>query len=216
MTTRVSNPTDTAIETVTLEVSDLAVAERFYSAAFGLGAQVRLRGSESPTSGFRGFTLSLVVSQPATVSGLIDAALEAGATALKPAAKSFWGYGGVVQAPDGTIWKVATSAKKDSGPATRQIEEIVLLLGVADVKASKRFYADRGLAVRRSFGGKYVEFDTPGAPVKLALYRRGALAKDVGVSPEGEGSDRLAIGSGAGSFTDPDGFAWEAGNGGTT
>jgi hypothetical protein len=54
------------------------------------------------TDGFRGFTLSLVVSQPATVDGLSGAALDAGATPLKPAAKSLWGYGGVVQAPDGT------------------------------------------------------------------------------------------------------------------
>ena len=30
--------------------------------------------------------------------------------------------GGVVQAPDGTIWKVATSAKKDTGPDTRQVD----------------------------------------------------------------------------------------------
>jgi hypothetical protein len=80
------------------------------------------------------------IESPATVSGLIDAALAAGATPLKPAAKSFWGYGGVVQAPDGTIWKVATQAKKDTGPATRQIDQIVLLLGAADVAASKRFY----------------------------------------------------------------------------
>jgi uncharacterized glyoxalase superfamily protein PhnB len=210
MTAQVSNPTDTAIESVTLEVADPVAADRYYAAALGLGDQLRLRGSESPTSGFRGFTLSLVVSGPATADGLIDAALEAGATSLKPAAKSFWGYGGVVQAPDGTIWKVATSAKKDAGPATREIDEIVLLLGVADVKASKRFYVDRGLAVKRSFGGKYVEFDTPGSPVKLALYRRGALAKDAGVSPEGSGSHRLAIGSAGGAFTDPDGFAWEA------
>ncbi len=63
-----------------------------------------------------------------------------------------WGYGGVVRAPDGTIWKVATSAKKDTGPATRQIDQFVLLLGVADVAASKRFYVDRGLAVAKSFG----------------------------------------------------------------
>jgi hypothetical protein len=210
MTTQVSTPTETAIESVTLEVADPAAAERFYAAAFGLGDQLRLRASQSPTSGFRGFTLSLVVSGPATAAGLIDAALEAGATSLKPAAKSFWGYGGVVQAPDGTIWKVATSSKKDSGPATREIDEVVLLLGVADVKASKRFYVDRGLVVKRSFGGKYVEFDTPGAAVKLALYRRAALAKDAGVPPEGSGSHRLAIGSAAGAFTDPDGFAWEA------
>ena len=122
---------------------------------------------------------------------------------------SLWGYGGVVQAPDETIWKIATSAKRDTGPATRQIDEIVLLLGVADVAASKRFYVDRGLAVAKSFGRKYVEFATPSSPVKLALYARRGLAKDAGVSPEGTGSHRLVIGSDAGPFTDPDGFAWE-------
>ena len=200
----------TSIESVTLEVADPTAADRFYTAAFGLGTQVRLRASEAPTTGFRGFTLSLTVSQPATVNGLIGAALDAGATPLKPAAKSFWGYGGVVQAPDGTIWKVATSAKKDTGPATRQIDQIVLLLGVADVAASKRFYVDRGLAVAKSFGRKYVEFATPSSPVKLALYGRRALAKDAGVSPDGTGSHRLMIGGDAGPFTDPDGFAWEA------
>src|SRR3954452_18842323 len=103
----------TSIECVILQVADLPAAERFYSAAFDLESAVRLRASEAPTSGFRAFTLSLVVSQPATAKALLDSALAAGATALKPAAKSFWGYGGVVQAPDGTIWKVATSAKKD-------------------------------------------------------------------------------------------------------
>lgn len=199
-----------SIESVTLEVADPAAAGRFYTAAFGLGNQVRLRASEAPTTGFRGFTLSITASQPATVIGLIGAAIDAGATPLKPAAKSFWGWGGVVRAPDGTIWKVATSAKKDTGPDTRQIDEIVLLLGVADVAASKRFYVDRGLAVAKSFGRKYVEFATPSGPVKLALYGHRHLAKDVGVSPDGTGSHRLVLGSDAGPFTDPDGFAWEA------
>lgn len=136
-----------SIASVTLDVADPSAANRFYTTAFGLDTQIRLRASEAPTTGFRGFTLALTVSQPATVNSLIDAALDAGATPLKPAAKSFWGYGGVVRAPDGTIWKVATSAKKDTGPDTRQIDEIVLLLGVADVVASKRFYVERGLAV---------------------------------------------------------------------
>lgn len=116
----------TAIESVTLEVPDPTAAGAFYAAAFGLDTQLRLRASEAPTTGFRGFTLSLVVSQPATVDGLIGTALEAGATPLKPVKKSLWGYGGVVRAPDGS------------------------------------------------------------------------------------GSHRIAIESGAGPFTDPDGFAWEA------
>jgi catechol 2,3-dioxygenase-like lactoylglutathione lyase family enzyme len=201
----------TSIESVALEVPDPTAANAFYTAAFGLGDWVGLRVSEAPTTGFRGFTVSLVVSQPATVDGLIGAALGAGAAPLKPVKKGFWGYGGVVRAPDGTIWKVATSSKKDTGPATRQIDEIVLLLGVADVAASKRFYVDRGLEVTRSFGRKYVQFAT--AHVKLALYGRRALAKDAGVSPDGTGWHRIVIDGDAGSFTDPDGFAWEPAGG---
>ncbi|WP_084959630.1 glyoxalase [Thermoactinospora rubra] len=198
------------IEFVTLEVADVEAAKRFYSTAFGLDSWLRLRASEAPTTGFRGFTMSLIVSQPATVNGLIGAALDAGATALKPAAKSLWGYGGVVQAPDGTIWTVATSAKKDTGPATRRIDEVVLQLGVADVAASKRFYVGRGLTVTRSFGRRYVELADPSSPVKLTLYKRRALAKVAGVASDGTGSHRLVIGSDAGPFTDPDGFVWEA------
>jgi predicted lactoylglutathione lyase len=199
-----------SITSVTLEVPDPVAADAFYSAAFGLAHQVRFRASESPTTGFRGFTLSLVVSRPATVDALITGAQDAGATTLKPAKMGFWGYGGVVAAPDGTIWKVATSSKKDAGPATRHIDDMVLLLGVSDVAASKRFYAERGLVVARSFGRKYVEFATPSSHVKLALYGRRALAKDVGVSPDGAGSHRIVIASDAGAFTDPDGFAWQA------
>jgi predicted lactoylglutathione lyase len=198
------------IESVTLEAADPVAAERFYAEAFGLGTAVRVRESTAPTTGFRGFTLSITVPQPSTVRGFVDAALAAGAKALKPVTKSFWGYGGVIEAPDGAIWKVATSAKKDSGPDTRQIDQLVLLLGVADVTASKRFYADHGIGVAKSFGRMYVEFDTASSPVKLALYRHRALAKDAGVAPEGTGSHRIVIGGDIGSFTDPDGFAWEA------
>jgi len=200
----------TSIESITLEVADPAAAELFHKTAFELDTRVRVRESEAATTGFRGFTLSLVVSQPGTVDSLVGTALDAGATTLKPASKTLWGYGGVVQAPDGTIWKVATSSKKDKGPATRQIDEVVLLLGVEDVKATKRFYTGRGLGVGKSFGSKYVEFAAPPGHLKLALYGRRALAKDAGVAPEGNGSHRIVIGSDGGSFTDPDGFVWES------
>ena len=201
----------TSLEYVTLEVDDPAAAERFYTAAFGFGSRVRLRASEAPTSGFRAFTLSLLVSQPATVDAFVRAALDAGATSMKPPAKQFWGgYSGVVQAPDGTIWKVATSSKKNSGPARKEIDEIALLLGVADFAASKRFYVDHGLEVAKSFARTYVEFAAPAKHIKLGLYKRRALAKDAGVSPDGSGSHRLVIGSDTGPLTDPDGFAWEA------
>ena len=47
----------TAIESIILEVPDPTAAHTFYE-AFGV------RASQTPASGFRGFTLSLVVSQP--------------------------------------------------------------------------------------------------------------------------------------------------------
>jgi catechol 2,3-dioxygenase-like lactoylglutathione lyase family enzyme len=180
-----------SIESVTLEVADPTAVNRFYTAAFGLGTQVRLRASEAPTTGFRGFTLSLTVSQPATANGLFGTALDAGASPLKPFAKSFWGYGGVVRAPDGTIWKVATSAKKDTAPATRQIDQIVLLLGVADVAASKRFYVDRGdlsvteacFAVGCSSLGTFSTRFTELAGMPPSTYRRHAARATAGMPP---------------------------------
>jgi hypothetical protein len=199
----------TSIESVILEVPDPAAAAAFYAAAFGLEAPLELRASEQQTSGFRGFALSLVVSQPAGVEALIGATVEGGASTLKPVSKSFWGYGGVVRAPDGTIWKIATSSKKNSGPASRRVDQIVLLIGAGDVLASKRSYVDRGLQVTRSFGRRYVEFAAPSSAVKLALYGRRALAKEVGVPPEGDGSHRIVIRGGAEPFADPDGFGWE-------
>ncbi|MEU3771887.1 glyoxalase [Streptomyces sp. NPDC032472] len=210
MATTTSTAAPTSLASVTLEVTDPEAAHRFYT-AFGVDAYIRLRASEAQSTGFRGFTLGLTVSGPATVDGFFRAAVDAGATVLKPAAKSLWGYGGVVQAPDGTIWKIATSAKKDTGPATREIDEIVLLLGVEAVKATKQFYAGRGLTVAKSFGGTYVEF-APGtsSPLKLALYKRRALAKDLGVPVDGTGSHRIVLGGTADTFTDPDGFPWEA------
>ncbi|MFD6069647.1 glyoxalase [Amycolatopsis lurida] len=196
------------IDAITLEVADTEAAERFYTTAFGLGSELRLRASQEPSTGFRGYTLSLTVSQPANADALIDAAVAAGATVIKPATKSMWGYGGTVRAPDGAIWKIATSAKKNTGPAAREFDAIVRLLGVADVAASKKFYVEHGLTVGKSFGRVYVEFESGSSPVKLALYKRKALAKDAGVSPEGTGSHRIAI-CGAAPFTDLDGFAWE-------
>lgn len=200
--------TITAINSITLDVADPEAATRFYADAFGLGPDlVRTRASDAPTSGFRGFTVSLVTSQPANVKALFDSAVAAGATVLKPLEKSMWGFGGVVQAPDGAIWNLATSEKKDSGPATREFDHIVVLLGAEDVSASKKFYAARGLAIEKSFGS-YVDFATPSSPIGLGLYKRRALAKTSGVAAEGTGSHRIQLNSDAGSFTDPEGFVW--------
>ncbi len=200
----------TSIDTITLEVADVTAAERFYATAFGLGDDLlRLRASNEPTTGFRGFTLSLITAQPGNVDLLVDAAVEAGATTIKAPKKSLWGYGAVVQAPDGTIWKAATSNKKDTAPATKEFEDIVLLLGVADMSASKKFYVDHGLTVEKSFANTYVEFARGSGRVQLGLYKRRGLAKAAGVSPDGSGSHRIAVGGTSEPFTDPDGFAWE-------
>jgi hypothetical protein len=200
--------TTTAITSILLDVTDPAAATAFYD-AFGVGDRVRVRAAAEPSTGFRGFTLSLVVSQPADATALLDAALAAGATTLRPATRSLWGFGGVVRAPDGAIWKVATSSKKDTGPAARRYDDLVLLLGATDVAATKRFYVDRGLTVARGFGRKYVEFAAAPGAVKLGLYGRKALAKDAGVPADGTGSHRITLGSQAGPFADPDGFPWQ-------
>jgi len=197
------------ISSLILETPDPAAAERFTTAAFGDGVPVAYRASDAPSSGFRGFHISLIVSQPSTVHALFDAAIAAGARAIRPVAKSMWGHGGTLEAPDGAIWKVATSAKKDTGAVTRAIDNVVLLIGAEDVPASKRFYVERGLTVGKSFGS-YVDFDLGASPIGFGLYKRRALAKDAGVPEEGSGSHRIAIVSDAGAFTDPDGFAWES------
>lgn len=197
----------TSIATLTIEADDVEAARSFYTDTLGVDA-IQARASDAPTAGFRGFTVSLITSQPGNAVELIDAAVAAGARVLKPARKSFWGFGGVVQAPDGTIVKVATSAKKDTRPVSRTFDEVVLLLGVSDMGTTREFYVGKGLTLGKSYGGKYAEFAGGGA-VKLALYPRKAAAKDAGVPAEGSGSHRLVVGGTSGPFTDPDGFIWE-------
>ncbi|SEC27598.1 hypothetical protein SAMN04489806_3019 [Paramicrobacterium humi] len=198
-----------SISSVILGTPDPEAAERFYANAFDLGDRVGVRASDEATSGFRGFTLSLIAAQPSNVDALVDAALAAGGTTLKPVAKSLWGYGGLISAPDGAIWNIATSAKKNAEPASRSIEHVVLLLGATDVKASKEFYVDRGFTVVKGFGNGYVEF-APSGRINLGLYRRRSLAKSAGVPDDGTGSHRLTIVGDAAAAADPDGFQWES------
>lgn len=197
----------TAITKVVLQAEDTEAAGLFYK-ALGVSEYVDVRPATEASMGFRGYTLSIVCSQPANVDAFLQAATDAGATVLKPAEKSFWGYGGAVQAPDGALWTVAASSKKNTAPAARELEDVVLLLGVEDVKASKKYYVEHGLTAGKSFGGKYAELET--APVKLALYPRKAAAKNAGVPAEGTGSHRISVVGDAGAFTDPDGYVWES------
>ncbi|MFG3340338.1 glyoxalase [Glycomyces sp. NPDC048151] len=201
-----------AIDTVTFEVDDTAAAEAFYAAAFDLGEDswLRVRPAKDASSGFRGFAVSLVVTEPGTVDSFAETALKAGATAIKAPEKSLWGYGCVLQDPFGNIWKIATSQKKHTGNAPRTVDSANVGIGVADVAATKQFYIGKGLEVAKSFGRKYVEFEAPAGSVSLSLYSRKFAAKTSFVSPEGSGSHRIVFGSGAGTFTDADGFEWEA------
>src|SRR5690606_22050981 len=84
---------------VVIEADDVATARAFYDQAFGLGERLRVKGSSEPSSGFRGFTLSLIASQPANVDTICSAAIGAGADAVTEPKKSLWGYGGVLRAP---------------------------------------------------------------------------------------------------------------------
>lgn len=203
----------TTINRLILEADDADAARKVHE-ALGVAELMEYRDATSPASGFRGFTVSVLVGQPADVDQRIGAATAAGATELKPITTSMWGYGGVLQAPDGSIWKVATSAKGDD-PATGEIGSVVLLLGATDVKASKRCYVDQGFAVGKSFVNRYVEFELSDSPIKLVLYPRRGLAQDAGVdvrAAAGEtGSPRMTVVGGTTAFTDPDGFAWQPG-----
>ncbi len=200
------------ITAVGIEATDVAAAETFYR-ALGLAERVQVREASTPPEGFRGFTLSPLVSDPRIADLFVERAAGAGGTVVKPATKSLWGYGGSVRAPDGSMWTVASSAKSPpkgaSDAPSLGYEDLVLLLGSQDVKASRAFYEERALPVGKSFGGKYVEFDLPHSPVKLGLNARRALAKNAGVDAGGGGAHGLVIISGDGPATDPDGFVWE-------
>jgi hypothetical protein len=198
------------ISSLTLDVADPVASEVFYEQAFGLGPKVRARAAQTLSVGFRGFSISLIVGQPSSVDSLYETAIAAGATSVKAATKGMWGYGAVVQDADGVVWKLATSSKKEKGLPDRQIDDVVLLVGASDLGASKKFYVGRGLEVKRSFPGKYAEFKS--GAVKLALYPgRVGVAKEAGVSPDGDGTHGMTVNSSAGAFTDPDGFVWAAG-----
>lgn len=198
----------TTISSLVVGADDVPAAERLY-AALGVADRVEVAASDEPTEGFRGYTVSIVTSQPGNVDAYLGTAVEHGAALVRPGKKSLWGYGGTFRAPDGSTWTVATSTKKDSGPGVLEHDDLVLLLGVDDVKAARRCYVDRGFEVGKGFGSKYVEFSAPPAGITLALQGRRALAKNAGVDPEGSGAHRLVVRSTAGQFTDPDGYVWQ-------
>lgn len=65
-------------------------------------------GVSATGSGFNGFSMAHNVASEAEVDRVIDQAVEAGATLVKPALKVFWGgYSGYFADPDGHLWEVA-------------------------------------------------------------------------------------------------------------
>ena len=59
-------------------------------------------------SGFRGFTLAHNVASIEEVDQILQQAVDAGATLVKPGQKVFWGgHSGYFADPDGFLWEVA-------------------------------------------------------------------------------------------------------------
>jgi catechol 2,3-dioxygenase-like lactoylglutathione lyase family enzyme len=120
------------ITLVTLGVEDLARSVRFYRDGLKLPkregpegvAFFETRGTwlslyprralaedanvSEAGSGFRGFALAHNVRSPQEVDRVLQEAVDAGATLVKPGQKVFWGgYSGYFADPDGFLWEVA-------------------------------------------------------------------------------------------------------------
>ena len=122
------------ISIITLGVSDLSRAIQFYRDGLGLplrededtesiaffetsGTWLALYpraalaedvGIPSDGTGFSGVTLAHNVSTRSEVDELLQVAVDAGATLVKPAEDVFWGgYSGYFTDPDGHLWEVA-------------------------------------------------------------------------------------------------------------
>ncbi len=129
------------ISMITLGVRDMEKAVQFYQKGLGLprmpfeggavffelngtwlslypwdalaeDATVRARGT-----GFRGVTLAHVAAGKKEVRDIIDQAVKAGGTLVKPAQDVFWGgHSGYFADPDGHLWEVAWNPHFWPGP----------------------------------------------------------------------------------------------------
>lgn len=130
------------ISMITLGVRDLAAAVKFYEQGLGLprmespptvaffplnGSWLGLYSREalaedatvSPQgSGFAGFALAHNVASEAEVDAVMQQAIAAGATQVKPPQKVFWGgYSGYFKDLDGHLWEVAHNPLFWVGPS---------------------------------------------------------------------------------------------------
>ncbi len=121
------------VNIITLGVTDVAVAKKFYSA---MGLQESSMSNEhigffkmngvvlsvyghtalaedanvhaAPPPAFRGISLAWNVESPTEVDAVLKQAVEAGARLVKPGESVFWGgYSGYFADPDGHLWEVA-------------------------------------------------------------------------------------------------------------
>jgi len=129
---------------ITLGVSDLDRAIRFYETGLGLPRKAmdadvaffpldgtwlalysRAALAEDATvsaagSGFEGFALAHNVSSREEVERVLEQAVGAGARLVKPAQDAFWGgYTGYFADPDGHLWEVAWNPHLAIGPQDR-------------------------------------------------------------------------------------------------
>ena len=130
------------ISMITLGVNDLHRAIDFYESGLGFprvdfdsdsvaffslnGTWLGLFPSEALAedatvsaegSGFDGFTLAHNVASEAEADQVLEQAVAAGATLVKPAQKVFWGgYSGYFKDPDGHLWEVAHNPFMWVGP----------------------------------------------------------------------------------------------------
>jgi catechol 2,3-dioxygenase-like lactoylglutathione lyase family enzyme len=118
----VENAMEPRISLITLGVTDIARARKFYEAlgwrdgkqpdgevcfyqaggiVFGLWSAIGGRGSA-------GFEIAYNVRTPGEVAGVLAAAAGAGGTVVRPAEQTEWGgTSGAFADPDGHVWEVA-------------------------------------------------------------------------------------------------------------
>ena len=125
------------IDVITLGVTDLERARRFYERGFGgaireehqglridLGpnsSHISLRhwdtlaldaGVEATSSGFRAFTLSYILESADAVDAVLARAEQNGGRISKPPKNAVWGYSAYVTDPSGYLWKIASSKRR--------------------------------------------------------------------------------------------------------
>ena len=207
------------LDTIILGVRQVAGAHDFYASAFpaahtgGHADSLTLNGTgklafqqvealaadvdaDPATSGFRGFVVSSIVKQPSDVRSLLSAATASGASVIKPAKKQVFGeFTATYEAPDGALWKLAASSKKDSTPVSTSPKptETAIYLGVTEPKASKVFYEALGMTTDRDYGDKFIDFTISEGVCRLGLLTRRSLGKDVGVDTHGDGFSAVVL-----------------------